>query len=305
LKPDKLHTDLSKPEEALQAANAALGKAIDKAEVTLTFLLGDDAKDMTIEKAEKALQLMDELVQKRKEAAKVARDPLPALALVEQEEKQQQLVKNVLSAMMLQQDWGRAVARSKEPLPAAVGSMPPKDLSPTNLDDPQEALKAAQAALDKALDKAEVILSWVLGADARDMTLEKAQKALAMLDGLVDQRKEAAKEVADPAQAHLMVEKAERKQLLVNNVVSAMIIKEDWERALGRATGTAQSSSSAASKTAPSSAQSSAQSKTSPEGTSPEAASASFTTAVRWLSDWWTWLTHPSTTAAAEGAAPR
>ena len=258
---DSLHTDLADPEEALQAANVALDKALDKAQATLMFLLGRDAQDMSIEKAERALKLMADKVQQRKEAAKAAPDPVQALALVEKEEKQQQLVQKVVSAMVLRKDSEQALGVSAVAVPSSAAKSA-KGLSPTNLDDPEEALTAASAALDQALDKADVILNWVLGAEARGMTLEKARTALAEMENLVGRRKRAAQYAADPALALALVEKAEQKQLLVENVVAAMVLKEDAGRALGRSKGTARPSLSAGSEAAPPSAAKAALSST-------------------------------------------
>ena len=170
---DALHTDLGNPEESLRAADAALAQALEKAEMSLAFLLGRDAQDMTFDKAVKAAKLIAELVQTRKAATTRAADPVQALALVEKELKQQLLVNNVVAAMLLKQDAEQALAGAGAPAPA------PRAPAPTNLSDNQEALAAATAAVDKALDKAEVILMWVLAGDARDMDLEKARRCAA------------------------------------------------------------------------------------------------------------------------------
>ena len=55
---------------------------------------------------------MADMVQQRKEASKAAPDPVQALALVEKEETQQQLVKNVMSAMVLKKESERALGGS-------------------------------------------------------------------------------------------------------------------------------------------------------------------------------------------------
>ena len=226
-------------QQAFDSARATLDRALDRAEGIVAWLLGADAKDMTVQKAERALRMMGDVVQQRKEAAEVAADPIQALALVEKAEQEQLLVSNVLAAMLLKQDAEQALrgsGRAAGPSPSlpAGSETASKESFRTNPEDPQEAFDAASAALDRAFDKAEMVFAWLLGADARDMNLEKAQKALKLVDALVHKRRKAARVASDPVQALALLQKAEKKQLLVKNVVSAMLLKQDAEQALAR-----------------------------------------------------------------------
>jgi len=106
--------------------------------------------------------------------------------------------------------------------------------SSTKTANSQEALQAANEALETALGKAEVILTWVLGPDAmKDLDREKAQEALKIIDDLVYSRKRAATVAADPVQAQALVEKAEKKSQLVKDVLFAMLMKHNAEFAVG------------------------------------------------------------------------
>ena len=111
----------------------------------------------------------------------------------------------------------------------------PEEAAVATQDDPQEVLQAADAALVQALDKAEVILTWVLGPEAKGMTMDKAQQALRRLDGLVEQRKAAATAAANQVQALDLVAKAEKKQQMIRDVITAMLLKAHAEQAVGAA----------------------------------------------------------------------
>jgi len=195
------YASLDEAEDAFNAASKALDTAYDKAEVILMWLLKDDAKELTVEKAEKAVRLVDDLLQQRKAAAASAADPVQAQALVEKALRKQLLLNNVLSALLNKQEAEQALAnfgRAAADVPMTDG---PKK-APTeavnnfaNADEAQQAFNAASVALQNALDKAEVILMWLLKGDAKDMTLAKAEKAAKMVEDLLQQRKEAAKRV--------------------------------------------------------------------------------------------------------------
>ena len=225
-------TNLDDPEGALKAANAVLDRALDRAEVILMWVLGSEANDMTLEKAQRALNTIEDLVRTRREAATVAADPVQAAALVEKAEKKRQLIGNVISAMKLREE--AELACGSQPVQSASVVWRPAHTASatTNLSDPEAAFNAATAALDKALDRAEVILTWVLGSEAKGMTLEKAQRALTSVENLVRERREGARLAADPVQAAALVEKAEKKQQLISSVIDAMRLKEDAELAL-------------------------------------------------------------------------
>ena len=62
---------------------------------------------------------------------------------------------------------------------------------------------AANAAVDKALDRAEAILMWLLEANVKGITLEKAERALQMTEEQVEKRRAAAKTAVDPLQAEV------------------------------------------------------------------------------------------------------
>ena len=160
-------------EAALQAAREALATALDRAEVILMWLLGDDAEDMQPEKAERAVGLAAELVLRHKAAADAGPDRRGARALVEKAEMELRLLVGVREAMLQQQDAEAALARAKGGLPSETRA---------------------------ALNDAEV--------------------AQAEADG------------QDPLRALELVESAQAKQLLIRNVVSAMVKKRDAEQAL-------------------------------------------------------------------------
>jgi phosphoglycolate phosphatase len=151
---------------------------------------------------------------------------------VEKAEKKRQLIGNVISAMKLREE--AELACGSQPVQSASVVWRPAHTASatTNLSDPEAAFNAATAALDKALDRAEVILTWVLGSEAKGMTLEKAQRALTSVENLVRERREGARLAADPVQAAALVEKAEKKQQLISSVIDAMRLKEDAELAL-------------------------------------------------------------------------
>ena len=216
------------------AEDAAVEKAVEKAEVILQWVLGDDAAEMDLPKAQRALRLIDDFLAKRRAAAAVAADPVHALALVAKAERKQVLVQNVVTAMLLRADAERARAPAPAPAPVPAPAGPG-----TNLADPRAALRAARVALDGALDKAQMTLTFLLGPAARDMDVAKAKEAARLMAGRVAERTAAARGAADPLRALALAEKELRQQLLVNNVLAAMLLREECEQALDVAEGRA------------------------------------------------------------------
>jgi len=230
--------------------------------VVLQWLVGATGKDVDLEKAQRALETSDRVVHARKEAAKAATNPVEALALVEQAEKQQQLVSNVVQAMLPTQEKKHgsgasgqaavpettagpkaaveaplhAAADHQKPVPSSSAepkaTSAPKEVPPTD-PEAEAAFNAANAALDKALAEAEVVLQWLVGATGKDVDLEKAQRALETSDRVVHARKEAAKAATNPVEALALVEQAEKQQQLVSNVVQALRSKQAAQQALG------------------------------------------------------------------------
>jgi C4-type Zn-finger protein len=86
--------------------------------------------------------------------------------------------------------------------------------------------------VDRALERAEAVLTWVLGDEAKDMDVAKAQRALKVIDALVEKRRAATKAAADPVQALALVEKAEKKRGLLQELVSALLLQQEAEGAL-------------------------------------------------------------------------
>lgn len=243
---------LMTPEEELAVAKEEAAEALKKGEVLLTWLLGDDAQDMNVEKAGRAVKKMHSLVMQRKADVVVTDDSTEARDLVQEGEKKQQIVFDVLAALLKQakaQEAVDGVAAPNAPIVNDLGN----DVS-TGVWDPKEASQAASKALDTALERAQPIFQWLLGnEEARDITRMKAEKCKLMVDDLIKERKAAVKTAEDPLFAEGLVEKAEKKLQLVENVLSSMALKEEAKKATGiRSSAPEAPASAVASTSAPS-----------------------------------------------------
>ena len=264
---------LERAEAALQAASEAEIQAIQDTEKLLVALLGDDAKDLDLLKAEQAVQLMQELMDAAGQKAfpdKAAAAQAQQLA-AEVQQKVTAAATHLKSANDALAVAGRTKAAATQNLSteakahaaeAAAVAEGKSDTPVLAVQAPQAALERAEAALQaaseaeaQAIQDTEKLLVALLGDDAKDLDLLKAEKAVQLMDQQVEKARKAA---GSPTEAYntgagvrgelsrlraTWVEldaakrAAEQKQHLVKRLQAAMWKKQQTQQALEEAKG--------------------------------------------------------------------